>query len=210
MYQISPEHYPSPTTPQSPPLNFQREPSHAICSLSTPASYLSPPIIFQYIFNIDASIPFDAQTPENQASLSCEWNRYLPDLGIVQLSRLEHDVILFRCFNYGASWLSGLIPDLFLRDFIDCLKPETTHPPTVLHHYTPLLHCSLLAFGAAFSDNPNIRVGSTRAKFASHAKQWLDEEFGRSNPTLILSLALLSEYHYGIGERNAGYMYMGK
>jgi hypothetical protein len=167
--------------------------------------------MYRYIFTIDTSIPFDAQTPEIQASLLCEWGRHLPALGPVPLSRLEHDTVLFRCFKYGPSWLSGLIPDLFLRDLVDCLKPGSTLPPhnSEPRHYTPLLHCSLLAFAVAFSDDPCIRARSTRDKLATHAKLWLDSEFNRTNPALILSLALLSEYHSGVGEYNAGYMYMG-
>ncbi|EUC54360.1 hypothetical protein RSOL_042540 [Rhizoctonia solani AG-3 Rhs1AP] len=66
-----------------------------------------------------------------------------------------------------------------------------------------------MAFGAAFSDSPGLRARETRAKFATHAKGWLDEEFKNPSPSLMLSLALLAEYHSGIGERNTGHMYMG-
>jgi hypothetical protein len=194
----------------SPLLNLPDESPRTTQSPISPAPQLPPAMMYQYIFNIDTSIPFEAQTPENQASLACEWNRYLPNLGTVQLSRFEHDTILSRCFNYGASWLFGLIPDLILRDLADCLRPETAQCSEDMQHYTPLLHCSLLAFGAAFSDDPNIRAHDTRDRFATHAKQWLDEEYHHVNPCLILSLTLLSEYHHGIGLKNTAYMYMGE
>ncbi|KAH7322040.1 hypothetical protein B0J17DRAFT_710755 [Rhizoctonia solani] len=102
-----------------------------------------PSVRYQYIFNIETTLPLDEQYPSHRASLICQWNRYFPDLSPVQLS------------------------------------------------------------------SPEIRARETRAKFAAHAKQWLDQEFDRPSPSLIVSLVLLSEYHSGIGERNVGHMYMG-
>ncbi|QRV93002.1 Fungal specific transcription factor domain [Ceratobasidium sp. AG-Ba] len=66
-----------------------------------------------------------------------------------------------------------------------------------------------MAFASAFSDDPTIRASTTRARFAEYAKRQLDEEFGRPVMSLVPALALLAEYHCGIGERDAGYMYMG-
>ncbi|KAJ1303610.1 hypothetical protein OPQ81_011794 [Rhizoctonia solani] len=174
----------------------------------------TPPIVpalkYQYIFNIDTSLPLDEQYPSHRASLICQWDRHLPDLSPLQLSRFEHDTILHRCISFGASCFFGLVPDLFLAELLQCLAPEAMHPQIEgSRYYTPLLHCSLLAFGAGFSDSPEIRARETRVKFAMHAKRWLSEEFNYPSPSLVLSLALLSEYHSGIGERNTAYMYMG-
>ncbi|CAE6403373.1 unnamed protein product [Rhizoctonia solani] len=166
---------------------------------------------YQYIFNINTTLPLDEQYPSHRASLICQWNHHLPDLSPVQLSRFEHDVILFRFFTYGASCFSGLIPDLFLAELLECLTPGTACPHLIQgsRYYTPVLHCSLMAFGAVFSDNPDLRGRETRAKFATHAKGWLDEEFKHPSLSLMLSLALLAEYHSGCGEQNTGHMYMG-
>ncbi|EUC54358.1 fungal Zn, 2-cys(6) binuclear cluster domain protein [Rhizoctonia solani AG-3 Rhs1AP] len=164
---------------------------------------------YQYIFNIDSSITLEEQSPEHRASMVTQWNRYLPELGLIQLSRHEHDTLLFRGFSYGAAWLLGMLPDLFLRDMLEFLRPNSTRARGELQYYSPLLHCSLLAFASPFSDDPGIRARTTRERFATHAKQWLDEEFSYSNPSLILSLILLSEYHLGIGEINTGHMYLG-
>ncbi|CAE6534484.1 unnamed protein product [Rhizoctonia solani] len=167
-----------------------------------------PSLAYQYIFNINTSLPLDEQSPEHRASLQCQWDRYLPELD-VQLSRHEHDTLLSRCFNYGAAWHFGLFPDLFLRDMLEILSPDSTRTPGELQHYSPLLHCSMLAFASPLSDNPVIQQISTREKFVLYAKRQLDEEFAYANPSLILSLILLAEYHLGIGERNTGYMYTG-
>ncbi|CCO37356.1 hypothetical protein BN14_11511 [Rhizoctonia solani AG-1 IB] len=78
-----------------------------------------------------------------------------------------------------------------------------------LQHYTPMLHCALIAYASAFSDDPEIRSPFFRGRFAQHAKQWLDYEFERPAAALVRALALLSEYHCGIGEQSAGFMYMG-
>jgi hypothetical protein len=169
-------------------------------------------VIYQYIFQIDTSVPAGELSEGAQLSLVCGWDRHLPHLGNVRLSRLEHDILLHRSFKYATVWLLPLIPELFLRDMLYFSSPNQSathpHPPTL--HYTPLLHCSLLAFATAFSDDPNIVLWATRDKFAARAKQLLDGEFAHPAPSLVQSLALLAEYHCGIGERDAGYMYLGK
>jgi hypothetical protein len=87
---------------------------------------------------------------------------------------------------------------------------DPSSPPTTVLYYSPLLHCSLLAFATALSDNPLIRQHTTRRKFAERAKQLLEHETGHPCLSLVQALAILSEYHCGIGEREAGYMYMGE
>ncbi|KAG8726239.1 hypothetical protein FRC11_000528 [Ceratobasidium sp. 423] len=171
----------------------------------------APALRYQYIFHMDTNLPLDEQHPSHRASLLCQWDRHLPDLSPAHFDRSEHDTILFRCFSYGAGCSFGLLPGLFLAELLECLAPGTAqpHPIEASRYYTPLLHGSLLAFGAGYSDNPEIRARETREKLATHAKGWLDDEFNHPSPSLALSLALLSEYHSGIGERNTGHMYMG-
>jgi hypothetical protein len=169
--------------------------------------------MYKYVFQIDTSVPTNDQSTETRLSLVCDWDRHLPQLEDVQLSRLEHDIILARCFKYGTCWLLGLIPEIFLHDMLYSLTSGPAHfesgPQTRLQHYTPMLHCSILAFASAFSDNAVIRSRATRDKYALHAKQWLDEELKHPVMSLVRALALLAEYHCGVGERDAGYMYMG-
>ncbi|CAE6413353.1 unnamed protein product [Rhizoctonia solani] len=165
--------------------------------------------MYRYVFDIDASIPASEQPKDVQLSAACQWNRYLPQ--IPQLTRLEHDTILSRCFKYGVTWLHCMLPETFLHDMLYCLTSEasTAGDQLRLQHYTPMLHCALLAYGSAFSDNPELRSPALRAEFARYAKQWLDYEFERPVMGLVRALALLAEYHCGIGEWGAGYMYMG-
>lgn len=143
------------------------------------------------------------------------------------MSREDHDIVLARGFKYGTSWLLSLVPELFLHDMLFALTtPSAAQSPSPspsisshhrsstssqlrLQHYTPFLHCALLAFSCAFSPSPVLRSRATRARFAAHAKQWLDEEFKKPVMSLVTALALLGEYHCGIGERDPGYMYMG-
>ncbi|KAG9075214.1 hypothetical protein FRC06_010222, partial [Ceratobasidium sp. 370] len=167
--------------------------------------------MYRYIFRIDTTTPAHEQSNDIQLSLVCDWSRYLPKLPDITLTRLEHDILLHRCFKYGTSWLLGLVPELFLYDMLYSLTSEESQalPMPRLQHYSPLLHCSVLAFATAFSDDPAIRAPATRARFASWAKQWLDEEFKQPVMSLIRALALLAEYHCGVGEQDAGYMYMG-
>ncbi|QRW20486.1 Fungal Zn(2)-Cys(6) binuclear cluster domain [Rhizoctonia solani] len=190
---------------QPPHQNLPASPDLLTSDLNDPL----PPSVYQYIFNIDSSVGPDEQLPEQRQSLQCQWNRYLPGSDSVNLTRHEHDTLLYRCFNYGAAWLFGLLPSLFLRDMLICLSPNSFCVPGQLQHYSPLLHCSILTFASSFSDDANIRSKDIRGRLARHTKQWLDEEFSYFNPSLMFSLILLSEHHIGIGENNTGYMYMG-
>ncbi|CAE6481198.1 unnamed protein product [Rhizoctonia solani] len=164
--------------------------------------------IYRYIFDIDIGIPANNQPKDVRLSLSCQWDRHLPRLS--QLTRLEHDIILSRCFKYGVTWLHCMIPEAFLCDMLHSLTSELSSVGNQLRlqHYTPMLHCALLAYGSAFSDNPEIRSAPFRSSLAQYAKQWLDYEFEGPPMPLIRALALLAEYHCGVGEQGAGYMYM--
>ena len=146
-----------------------------------------------------------------QKSLLCDWDRHIPPLGDVQLSRLEHDLALDRCFKYSRNWLMCLIPQFFLRDMLRSLAHDSssTRPPPT-SYYSPLLHCSILALSTSGSDNPLLKKRTTRAKLASHAKDLLNQELSRPSLSLVQALVLLSEYHCGLAEREQGYMYMGK
>ncbi|KAG8789508.1 hypothetical protein FRC12_013467 [Ceratobasidium sp. 428] len=177
----------------------------------TPRTDLTASKLYRYIFQIDSAVPAYEQSQDMQLSLACDWARHLPQLPNVVFSRREHDTLLLRCFKYGTSWLMGLVPELFLRDMLHSLTPvqSESSPLPSLQHYSPILHCSIMAFAAAFSDDPVIRAPETRARFASWAKQWVDDEFKYPVMSLVRSMVLLAEYHCGVGEKDAGYMYMG-
>ncbi|KAH7338365.1 hypothetical protein B0J17DRAFT_718012 [Rhizoctonia solani] len=166
-------------------------------------------VMYRFIFDIDASVPINDQPNDVRLSLVCQWNRHLPQLPY--FTRLEHDTLLSRCFKYGVTWLHCMLPEVFLRDMLYSLtsEPSTVGNQPQYPNYTPMLHCALLAYAAAFSDDPEIRSPSFRAELARYAKEWLDYEFERPVMALVRSLALLAEYHCGIGEGGAGYMYMG-
>ncbi|CAE6494722.1 unnamed protein product [Rhizoctonia solani] len=175
-----------------------------------PNAKLSTTVMYRYIFDMDVNVPASEQPKDVHLSVACQWNRYLPQLP--HFTRLEHDTILSRCFQYGVAWLHCMLPEAFLHDMLYALTSEssTINNPLRLQHYTPMLHCALFAYGCAFSDNPEIRSLPFRARFAQYAKQWLDFEFERPVMGLVRALALLAEYHCGIGERGSGYMYMGE
>ncbi|CAE6461405.1 unnamed protein product [Rhizoctonia solani] len=176
-----------------------------------PNAHIATTVMYQYIFNIDASIPVNDQPKDIYKSLVCQWNRHLPQLP--HFTRLEHDTILSRCFKYGVAWLHCMVAETFLHDMLYALTPDSStsmvEDQLRFQHYTPMLHCALIAYASAFSDNPEIRSPLFRGRFARYAKQWLDYEFERPIAASVRALALLAEYHCGIGEQSAGFMYMG-
>lgn len=171
-----------------------------------------PELTYQFVFRKDPSVPPHMQPREVQLSDACQWNRHLPNLGDVQLTRLEHDILLDRYFNFHTIWLRTLVPELFLRDMLAQLAPQNTGvtAPARALSYTPFLHCALLSVAAAFSDDRSIRARETRDRFASCAKQWLESECESPTLTAIQALAFISDYHISYGERGLGYLFFGE
>ncbi|KAG8709816.1 hypothetical protein FRC08_018001 [Ceratobasidium sp. 394] len=161
---------------------------------------------YRFIFSMDLSIPFDDQSATVRQSFMCDWSRHLPVLDI-QFTRFEHDTLLDLYFKYSSCWPMNVVPQLFLHDMLRALAHPTS--PPVTEHYSPMLHCSLLAFATVLSDNPLIRQHSTREKFATRAKQFLHDDVHKPCLALVQALAVLSEYHCSLGERERGYMYLG-
>lgn len=170
-------------------------------------------LTYQFLNQRDSTIPPHMQPHGVQLSDICEWDRNLPNLGNVQFTRLEHDTLLDRYFNFHTIWLRTLVPELFLRDMLAQLAPQHTgavssQPPRVLC-YSPFLHCAILSVAAALSDDLTIKARETRDRFASCAKQYLESECERPTLTAIQALTCLSDYHHSCGERGLSYLFSG-
>lgn len=182
---------------------------------ATPGNGLpSPELTYQYLFRQDPTIQLRMQSHETQLSEQCQWNRYLPSINPeLGFTRLEHDMLLHRCFSFHTVWLYPLEPEIFLHDMLTELTPGhgsvSTMQFTRALGYSPFLHCALMALATAFSDNPSIRAKGTRNQFALRAKQYLESECERPTLTAVRALALLSEYHGSFGERGLEYLYFG-
>lgn len=170
-------------------------------------------LTYQFLNQKDTSIPPHMQPRDVQLSDICEWNRHLPNLGNVQFTRIEHDTLLDRYFNFHIIWLRTLVPELFLRDMLAQLVPQ--HPgvapsqPSRALSYSPFLHCAILSVATALSEDRAIRARETRDRFASYAKQHLESECERPTLTAIQALSCLSDYHHSFGERGLSYLFAG-
>ncbi|CUA70896.1 Nitrogen assimilation transcription factor nirA [Aspergillus nidulans FGSC A4] [Rhizoctonia solani] len=170
---------------------------------------------YQYIFQRDPNIPDHLQPRATQLSDQCEWDRNLcltqldPAVGF---DRMEHDVLLDKCFNFHTVWLRVVEPDFFLRDMLAQLTPG--YPNLNAHQarslsYSPFLHCALMSFATAFSDNPKVKAKQTRTHFAQCAKQHLESECERPTITVVQALTFLSDFHGSLGDRGLAYLYSG-
>lgn len=168
--------------------------------------------IYQFVFCCDSTALPHTQPPEVQLSELCEWNRHLPKFDHIDFTRLEHDTVLERCFNFHTMWLRNIVPELFLQDMLTQLLPAhlQSAKPARTPNYTPFLHCAILSLACAFSDNPNIRAKETRNRFAISAKQHLEGECERPTLATVQALGFLADYHGGCGERGLAYMYFGE
>jgi hypothetical protein len=171
---------------------------------------------YQYIFSRDHSIPPHLQPRETQLSDQCDWSRHLclsqldPSIGF---DRMEHDILLERCFSFHTLWLRVIEPEYFLRDMLAQLTPGyVTMVPqqTRALSYSPILHCALIGFAAAFSDNPKVKAKSTRYHFIQCAKRVLESECERPTLTVVQAMSFLSEAHGSLGERGLAYLYFGR
>jgi hypothetical protein len=142
-----------------------------------------------------------------------EWSRHLPKEPF--LTRLEHDTLLNRFFKFFSNWCLRVIPSLFLRDMaVALLSPALTaqnsSSPPKTAHYSPLLHNSILAVAAAYSDDPAICCREGKTSFAKKAKEYVEIECARPTLSTVQALAILSSYHSGLSEQSLGFMYFGK
>ncbi|KAJ1308056.1 hypothetical protein OPQ81_002123 [Rhizoctonia solani] len=170
---------------------------------------------YQFLFQRDPNIPAHLQPRATQLSDQCEWDRNLylnqldPSIGF---DRMEHDIILDKCFNFHTVWLRVIEPEHFLRDMLAQLTPG--YPDLNPHQarslcYSPFLHCALVSFATAFSDNPKIKSKHVRDHFAKCAKQYMESECERPTITVVQALTFLSDYHGSLGERGLAYLYFG-
>ncbi|KAK7696105.1 hypothetical protein QCA50_000748 [Cerrena zonata] len=102
-----------------------------------------------------------------------DWARHLPPE--CPLHREEHDKLLDLFFKFFSAWCMRTVPEFFLRDMLRALSLPANQPALRTAHYSPMLHNSILALAAAFSDDPNKRAIPYRDYFAKKAKAILIE-----------------------------------
>ncbi|KAF8704692.1 Fungal specific transcription factor domain, partial [Rhizoctonia solani] len=182
-------------------------------NLSPPQRLPHDPYTYQYVFQRDPNTPSHLQPRATQLSDQCEWGRNLCLSQLdpaTEFDRMEHDILLHRCFAFHTTWLRVIEPEHFLRDMLVQLTPgyPDPHPHEARAlSYSPFLHCALMSFATAFSDKPLVKAKETRAHFASCAKQHLEKECDRPTITVVQALTFLSDYHASLGERGLAYLY---
>ncbi|KAJ7636825.1 hypothetical protein FB45DRAFT_1056102 [Roridomyces roridus] len=137
-----------------------------------------------------------------------DWSRYLPPQ--VALDRREHDKILDLAFKFLASSSLRIIPTLFLRDMHRALSSPRSREPPKTSNYSPMLHNTLLAISAVYSDNPYIRDRRTRRYFINVALDHLQAECRRPNLSLVQALSFFGTYYIDCGDHVLGDMFCGK
>ncbi|TFY65610.1 hypothetical protein EVG20_g5476 [Dentipellis fragilis] len=136
-----------------------------------------------------------------------DWARHLP--ANAPLSRAEHDGLLDCFFRFFTSWRMCIIPAFFLRDMHRYLSVPRGETPPRTSHYSPMLHNSIVALAAAFSDHPELKHIDMRRKFAAKAKDDLEKECSQPSLSAVVALSFLATFHSSQGEHELGYMYFG-
>jgi hypothetical protein len=116
------------------------------------------------------------------------------------------DRILFLVFTFAASWCLEVIPALFLRDMYKSISV----PSSRTTHYSPMLHNALLALGANFSDNHDLRNIRSLNHFVNKANSYFEIERQKPSISLLQALSVLGNFHCSRGEYNSASMYIGK
>ncbi|EJD39686.1 hypothetical protein AURDEDRAFT_116080 [Auricularia subglabra TFB-10046 SS5] len=135
---------------------------------------------------------------EHSAQCPCDWQRFLPPgLG---LAREEHDTALALYFTYGAGWGMRVVRHKFMRDMRAALSapPDQPLPPTA--HWSPALHCAVLADAAAYaSQGSRLATPDARLALAAAARDYADSECTKESGVVaaVQALAVLARYHLG-------------
>ncbi|KAJ7465253.1 hypothetical protein FB451DRAFT_433027 [Mycena latifolia] len=153
-----------------------------------------------YVLMVDGAELLDCQ-PE------IDWSRHLPPE--VALDRKEHDKILDLAFKFFTPLSLSIMPSLFLRDMYRALSVPRSQQPPKTPHYSPMLHNSLLAISAIFSDNSYIREPKTRQCFINVALDSLQAECRKPDLSLIHSFAFIGTYYADVGDRILGDLFLG-
>jgi hypothetical protein len=67
----------------------------------------------------------------------------------------------------------------------------------------------MLAISLGFSNEPRLRLPSTRKIFADRAKSFIDDEGMTPSVATVQALAHLASYHSLAAEHNLGWLYIG-
>ncbi|KAJ7695778.1 hypothetical protein B0H17DRAFT_1055535 [Mycena rosella] len=153
-----------------------------------------------YVLLVDGADLLDSQ-------LEFDWSRNLPPE--VALDRNEHDKILDLSFKFFTTFSLRIVPSLFLRDMYRALSVPRSQRPPRTPHYSPMLHNTLLAVSAIFSDNPYIRDPKTRQYFINVALDSLQAECRKPDLSLIHAFAFLGTYYADLGDRILGDLFFG-
>ncbi|KAF9521080.1 hypothetical protein BS47DRAFT_1357025 [Hydnum rufescens UP504] len=171
---------------------------------------LSSPLKINIRYSL-CGCPSDVDALDTQSKSA--WHQFLPSGIELNLSRLEHDLVLVKYFRYYSSWNYRVIPDLFLRDFALAISPQCNSPGSgarsPFRHYSILFHNAILAVALAYSDDARLRSRDFRSRFAQHAKSRLEEECRAPSLATVQGLGILSSYHSGLSEPGLGFMYFG-
>ncbi|KAJ7081330.1 hypothetical protein B0H15DRAFT_467886 [Mycena belliarum] len=153
-----------------------------------------------YILHIDG-----VTLPDSQLEL--DWSRHLPPE--VALDRAEHDNILGLAFKFLTPFSLAIVPSLFLRDMYRALSAPRSQIPPRTPHYSPMLHNSLLAVSATFSDNPYIRDSKTRQYFINVALDFLQAKCRKPDLSAVPAFAFLGTYYADNGDRILSDLFYG-
>jgi len=153
-------------------------------------------------------------SPSSRGPLQSGHSRYLP--ADISLSQPDHDQCLDRFFGYYACWGTSTTrhllntgmrsnPLLFKHDMALAL----TYPYPRTPHYSPMLHNAILAIALGLSDDPYLRLSSTRAIFSTQAKSFIEEEGMTPSVATVQAFAHIASYHSLGAEHNLGWLYIG-
>ncbi|EJD44754.1 hypothetical protein AURDEDRAFT_125068 [Auricularia subglabra TFB-10046 SS5] len=135
-----------------------------------------------------------------------DWSRYLPSDVRGALDFTQHDAALGAYFSHVACWQTPVVRLLFFADMYRALWPSSDAHTL---HYSPGLHCAILAFsGALVSTGWLLSRPEIRASLVRAAREFIDADCQQNIHTLpnILALTVLAQYYLG-AERGARMAY---
>ncbi|KAH7098084.1 hypothetical protein BKA62DRAFT_592469, partial [Auriculariales sp. MPI-PUGE-AT-0066] len=139
----------------------------------------------------------------------CLWSAYLPPAVQASLTRELHDLLLLELLSHRTAWCLRVIPRLFLRDMRIFLGGDMDFARLVGLHYSPALHCALLAEALQLAPPGSPLLNRDTRDILIHtaeelAKSQVAQNVGLASATQ--TMATIAQYELAFGHTRAAFL----
>jgi hypothetical protein len=139
----------------------------------------------------------------------CFWNAFIPSEIQGLLTRELHDLLLIELLHHRTAWCLRVIPRLFLRDMRIFLSGDMEFARLVGLHYSPALHCALLAEALQLAPPGSPLLHQDKRDVLIQAAEMLSKRQVSMNVGLASAtqtMAAIAQYELAFGQTRAAFL----